>query len=143
VAAASGRCRSSLAYFRRVGELAWESTILASLSHAEFALGKSADAWEHALESLRIFDRIHTLAFFIPRTLAILALLYLDGGNIGMARDLQEIISLQPFWENSRWYADLYGNPVKAARDGAITQDQTAAHDLWEAVKILIKEIRP
>jgi predicted ATPase/DNA-binding SARP family transcriptional activator/tetratricopeptide (TPR) repeat protein len=138
-------CRSSLAYFNRIGEPGWESTALASLSHAEFALGERELAWEHALESLHILDRIHTLAFFIPRTLAILALLYLDRGNIDMANNLQTQISLQPFWGNSRWYKDLYEDPMRNARTGVLPVDGTVAHligsgkDLWEIVKLALE----
>ena len=142
-------CQSSLDFFRSIGEKGWASTTLASLSHAEFALGKCVDAWNHTIESLQLLNEIHSFAFFIPRTLAILALLYIDQGKIELAHKLQTQISLQPFWSNSRWYADLYGNPVKAAIVGVVTEDQTAAylsrsaHDLWETVKMLIEEIKP
>lgn len=141
-------CRSSLDFFRAIGEKGWASTTLASLSHAEFALSKRAEAWEHASEALRLLDEIHLFAFFIPRALAILALLSIDRGKLELAHELQIQISFQPFWENSHWYADLYGNPVEAATVGTVTKDRAtnslsaSAPDLWETVKILIPEIR-
>jgi len=138
-------CLSSLNYFRSAGEKGWASTALASLSHAEYGLGKRADAWEHALESLRILTEIHAFAFFIPRSLAILALLDVDRGNVDMARELQAQISLQPFWANSRWYTDLYGNPVKKATSGILSPERTTANrmrstkDLWEIAKFVLE----
>jgi tetratricopeptide (TPR) repeat protein len=142
-------CRSSLDFFRSIGEKGWASTTLASLSHAEFALGRRAEAWEHTCESLHLLNEIHLFAFFIPRSLAILAVLYIDQGKLELAHELQTQISLQSFWKNSHWYADLYGNPVKATIVDALAEDRTttclneSAHDLWEIVKILIPKIRP
>jgi DNA-binding SARP family transcriptional activator len=138
-------CHSSLDYFHSVGETGWMSTTLASLSHAEYALGKRADAWEHALDSLRILTEIHAFAFFIPRSLAILALLYLDQGNSDMANELETQISIQPFWGNSRWYADLYANPVRNAAAGTFPPDGTTINrirstkDLMEIAKIVLE----
>ena len=138
-------CHLSLAFFHSIGELGWESTTLASLSHAEFSLGRSADAWKHALESVQLLSGIHAFVFFIPRSLAILALLYVDQGNIEMASELQSKISLQPFWRNSRWYADLYGNPVRKAAAGLLPSDGTRASrigstkDVWEIAKIVLE----
>lgn len=141
-------CRSSLDFFRSIGEKGWASTTLASLNHAEFALGKRAEAWEHASESLQLLNEIYLFAFFISRTLAILALLYVDQGKLELADKFRTQIGFQPFWGNSHWYADLYGNPVKAATVGTVTKDRAtnglseSAPDLWETVKILLPEIR-
>jgi hypothetical protein len=125
--------------------MGWESTTLASLGHAEFSLGKSGEAWKHALESLHLLTEIHAFAFFIPRSLAILALLYVDRGNNDMAIELQAQISLQPFWANSHWYADLYGNPVRNATIGVFPSDGTpvsrigSTKDLREIAGIVLE----
>jgi len=83
-------CQSSLVYFHSIGEMGWESTTLASLGHAEFSMGKNTEAWNHALESLELLTRIHMFTFFVPRTLAILALLYKERGNIDIAIELND-----------------------------------------------------
>jgi len=138
-------CQSSLVFFRSVGEMGWESTTLASLGHAEFSLGKSVEAWKHALESLHLLAEIHAFSFFIPRSLAMLALLYVDRGNNDMAIELQAQISLQPFWANSHWYADLYGNPVRNATTGVFPSDETpvsrigSTKDLREIAGIVLE----
>ena len=62
----------------------------------------------------------NVFTFFIPRPLAVLILLYLDWGNIEVASALHTQIILQPFWGNSRWYAHLYGDPIKKATKGKI-----------------------
>jgi hypothetical protein len=62
-----------------------------------------------------------------------------------MANKLRAQISLQPFWRNSRWYADLYGNPVGNAEvevmlpNGISTDRFGSTKDLRKIAKFVLE----
>ncbi|MBE0697863.1 MAG: hypothetical protein IH586_13155 [Anaerolineaceae bacterium] len=96
-------------FFQSVGEKGWMLTALTGLSRAEFALGSRSSAWHHAKQALTLYTEIHLYTFFVFLTLADIALLLADRGEIFQARELYRLASKQDYLAQSSWFADLYG----------------------------------
>jgi len=128
----------SLAFFQAVDYKGWVCTALTGLSRAELALGDSSNAWAHVCQALRIFREMHLYAFFLPLTFSVLALLLADRGDANKAAELYGIASRQPYLSNSRWFADLYTQPLEAKTGGILGEEVVGAQmhrpvrDLWE-----------
>ena len=57
-------------------------TALTGLSRAEFSLGNKNSAWTQAAQALQFFGEIELYSFFVYLTLADIALLLADRGEI-------------------------------------------------------------
>ena len=124
----------SYRFFQSVGEKGWILTALAGLSRAELALGDRAAAWEHARQALLIYTEIHLYTFFAYLSVAVMALLLTDRGEIIRALELYNLITRQGYLAQSRWFADLYGRYIEAAAASLPPEEQAAARERGQAL---------
>ena len=126
----------SYQYFLSVGEKAWMLTALTGLSRAKWALGDWAGAWEDALQALRLYCEGNALEFFVFQTLAVIALLLAEKGDIQRALELYGQALRQPNLANSRWFADLYGREIEKAASHLTTGEQAEAKRAGQAMDL-------
>lgn len=117
----------SFRFFQSTDEKGWILTALTGLSRTEFALGDKAGAWSHALQALQLFAEIQLYSFFVYPTLAEIALLLADRGDIIRALELIGIVTQQGYLAQSRWFADLYGKPIEKMAAGITAEEDNEA----------------
>ena len=117
----------SYSFFQSVDEKGWMLTALTGLSRAELALGNRSAAWEHARQALQIYTDIHLYTFFAYLSVAVMALLLADRGEIIQALELYGLVTRQGYLEQSRWFADLFGQEIEGMAAHLPQEEQTAA----------------
>lgn len=105
--------RFSYQYFQEIHESGWMMTALTGLSRAELTLGERTNARHHARQALQLYKDRQLYTFFAYLTLAEMALLLADQGEIVGALDLYSLVQRQGFLAQSRWFADLFGKPME------------------------------
>ena len=121
-------------------------TTLSGLSRTEFALGDKTGAWTHAAQALQLFGEIQLYSFFVYLTLAEIALLLADRGELDWAVELFSLVTMQGYLAKSQWFADLYGKPLEAMaaklpmREIDEAKKLGQAKDLRETVETLLVE---
>jgi DNA-binding SARP family transcriptional activator/predicted ATPase len=133
----------SCRFFQSVGEKGWILSALTGLSRAELALGNRAAAWEHARQALQIYTEIHLYTFFAYLSVAVMALLLADRGEIVRALELYSLVTRQGYLAQSRWFADLYGRFIEAAanlppEEIAAAKDRGQALDFSKTIDTLL-----
>jgi tetratricopeptide (TPR) repeat protein len=123
----------SYRFFQSVGEKGWIMTALTGLSRAEFALGNCADAWEHARQALQIYSEIHLYTFFAYLSVAEMALLLAERGEAVQALELYSLVTRQGYLSQSRWFTDLYGQPLEVMVAHLSQEEQVAARTRGQA----------
>jgi tetratricopeptide (TPR) repeat protein len=133
----------SCRFFQSVGEKGWILSALTGLSRAELALGNRSAAWEHARQALQIYTEIHLYTFFAYLSVAVMALLLADRGEIVRALELYSLVTRQGYLAQSRWFADLYGRFIEAAanlppEEIAAAKDRGQALDFSKTIDTLL-----
>ncbi|MBN2046174.1 MAG: hypothetical protein JW757_14215 [Anaerolineales bacterium] len=118
---------TSCRFFQAVKEPGWAFTAMTGLSRAELALGKRFDAWEHARQALQIYRDAGLYTFFAYLTVAEIALLLAERGEISFALELYGNVNRQGYLAQSRWFAEVYGNRIEALTADLPLQDHSAA----------------
>jgi tetratricopeptide (TPR) repeat protein len=108
----------SYQFFHSRNEKGWMFTALTGLSRAQLALGDRQGAWFHAVRALRIYADVQLYTFFAYLTVAEIALLLVERGEVKWAFELYNLVLRQGNLAQSRWFADLFGRFI----------EQTAAH---------------
>jgi tetratricopeptide (TPR) repeat protein len=128
-----GSYQASLRAFEATGVRTWMLTALSGLGRAELGLGDRASAREHALKALRLYGKGDVLGFFVPMALAVVALLLAERGQAREALELYALAAGQPSLASSRWFADLYAQPIEAAAAGLPAEEHSAARARGQA----------
>jgi DNA-binding SARP family transcriptional activator/predicted ATPase len=145
VAEARGVFQECLLVFRDVGKIGYVRRALAGLSRAEFALGNRAKAWKHALHSLESSEEAPEFISLLY-TLAAMALLLVDAGEMERAVELYSLVSRYDFVANSRWFEDVFGRYIEAAAATLSPEAEMdarargAALDPWQVAKALLED---
>jgi tetratricopeptide (TPR) repeat protein len=126
----------SIGFFKSVNEKGWMLTALTGLSRTEFALGNRSDAWTHANQALQLYREVKLYTFFVFQTLAEIALLLVDQGEIARALELYTLVVQQAYLAKSRWFADLYGRTIEQAVASLSQDEQTAARARAQTLNI-------
>ena len=100
---------TSYRFFQSINEKGWMFTSLTGLSRTEFALGDRSSAWLHARQAIQLYSEIQLYSFFVYLTLANIALLLVDRGEILKGLELYYFTTKQAYLAQSRWFADLFG----------------------------------
>jgi DNA-binding SARP family transcriptional activator/predicted ATPase len=142
VAEARGVFLECLLVFQEGGKAGFTARTLAGLSRAELALGNRAKAWKHALHSLALNDEVPDFISLLY-TLAVMALLLIDVGEMERAVEVYGLVSRYRFAANSLWFEQVFGQYVEAgaahlsAEAETAARDRGAALDPWQAAKRL------
>jgi DNA-binding SARP family transcriptional activator/predicted ATPase len=138
---ALGRCQEALnayqfsyLFFQSVNDKGWMLTALTGLSRAEFALGDRANAWRHALQALQLYCEMKLFTFFAYLSLAEIALLLADQGEVVQALELYSLVLRQGYLGQSRWFADLFGRFIEDACAKLSLDEQKAARKRGQAL---------
>lgn len=135
-------------FFKSLEAKGWMLTALTGLSRTEFTTGDKPGAWKHAIQALQLYGEIQLYSFFVYLTLAEIALLLADLGELIRALELFGLVTRQGYLAQSVWFADLYENPLDALTVGVPEEDvaeakkRGRAKDLWETVESLLDEFR-
>jgi DNA-binding SARP family transcriptional activator/predicted ATPase len=114
----------SYTYFQGIEEKGWMLTALTGLSRAELVLGEDANARQHARQALQLYQDMGQLyTFFAYLTVAEIAMLLADQGEIMQALVLNGLVQRQGFLARSRWFADLFGSYLEKAARGVVEED--------------------
>ena len=97
--------RFSYQFFQTIHEKGWMLTALTGLSRAEFALGERSNARRHARQALQLFSEMQMYTFFAYLTVAEIALLLVDKGEVVRALELYGMVLQQGYLAQSRWFA--------------------------------------
>jgi tetratricopeptide (TPR) repeat protein len=133
-------------FFKSFDTKGWMLTALTGLSRTEFALGDKSDAWKHSVQALQLYSEIQLYSFFVYLTLAEIALLLADRGELDWAVELFSLVTMQGYLAKSQWFADLYGKPLEAMaaklpmREIDEAKKLGQAKDLRETVETLLVE---
>ena len=111
-------------FFRSVDEKGWMFTTLTGLSRTEFALGDRSNAWLHATQAIQLYSEIQLFSFFVYLTLANIALLLVERGEILKGLELYYFTTQQGYLAQSRWFADLFGRFFEDASAGVSMEEQ-------------------
>jgi DNA-binding SARP family transcriptional activator/predicted ATPase len=136
----------SYQFFQSKHDKGWMLTALTGLSRAEFALGDEVGAWSHAIQALQLYREIQLYSFFVYLTLAEIALLLADRGELIRALELFGLVTRQGYLAQSRWFAELFGKPLEAMAVGIPEKEadeakkQGRVKDLRETVETLLDE---
>ncbi len=138
----------SLNFFISFDVKGWMLTALTGLSRTEFAFGDKVSAWSHAIQALQLYGESQLYSFFVYLTIAEIALLLADRGEIIRALELEGLVTRQGYLVQSAWFADLYGKPLEAMANGipAIevgeAKKRGKVKDLWGTVEALLDDFR-
>ena len=127
----------SYRFFQSVDEKGWILTALTGLSRAELALGNRAAAWEHARQAIQIYHDIHLYTFFAYLSMAEMALLLADRGEIIQALELYSLVTRQGYLAQSRWFADLFGRAIEGMAAHLPQEEQATAKRRGQALDFL------
>lgn len=111
-------------FFKQVDEKGWMLTALTGLSRVEFALGNCSAAWQHAMQALQLYREIQLYTFFVYLTLADIALLLENQGEVVQALELYHLVSQLGYLAKSRWFAHLYGKHLDDAHARLPAEEQ-------------------
>jgi tetratricopeptide (TPR) repeat protein len=118
---------------------------LSGLGMAALGLGKRSLARQHLITELT--EAQETLAHArVKIALLGFALLQVDEGKVEEAVRLHALVNRYPYIANSRWFADIAGNHLKAvaaelpATSAEQARQQGRKLDLWETAQSLISE---
>jgi DNA-binding SARP family transcriptional activator/predicted ATPase len=101
--------KTSYRFFQSLDEKGWMFTSLTGLSRTDFALGDRSSAWLHARQAIQLYSEIQLFSFFAYLTLANIALLLVDRGEIQKGLEIYYFTTHQGYLAQSRWFADLFG----------------------------------
>jgi len=107
--------RFSYQFFHATDQKGWILTSLTGLSRAELALGERTNARRHARQALQLFNQMQMYTFFAYLTVAEIAVLLADHGQVLHALELYGMVLKQGFLAQSRWFADLFGKFLEEA----------------------------
>jgi tetratricopeptide (TPR) repeat protein len=136
----------SYQFFQSKHDPGWMLTAITGLSRTEFALGNKAGAKAYAIQALQLYGEIQLYTFFVYLTLAEIALLLADRGELLRALEVYGLVTRQGYLAQSAWFADLYGKPLGAMAEGLPMQEideakkRGQAKDLRETVETLLAE---
>ena len=124
-------------------ELGWA---LAALGQAKLAQGETGEGLAHVHESLQIGRKIGA-AMTTNQALGPCALWFGGQGDPARAVALYTLACQHPGLANSRWFDDVYGNPIAALSEQLPAQVVAAAQaggrslDLWQTAAELQEEL--
>jgi hypothetical protein len=125
----------SYQFFQSVNNKGWMLTALTGLSRAEFALGDRSGAWSHARQALHLYLEAQKLyTFFVYLTVAEIALLLADRGEIVQSLELFGLVTRQGYLAGSHWFAELFGRFIDEAAALLPLEEQTAAKERGQAL---------
>jgi len=133
----------SYQFFQSRNEKGWMFTALTGLSRAELALENRPSAWEFAHQALRCSREVQLYTFFAYLSIAEVALLLADQGEIIKALELYGFVLQQGHLAKSRWFADVYGKFIEEAAVQVSLEEQAAAKkrgqefDFWRTMMLL------
>jgi len=127
----------SYRFFQSTNHKGWTLTALTGLSRAELALGDRSAAWEYALQALQIYSDVPLFAFFAYLTVAQMALLLVEQGEIVQALELYGLVTRQGYLAQSRWFVKLFGQSIEAAAAGLPSEEQAAAKQRGQVLDFL------
>jgi tetratricopeptide (TPR) repeat protein len=139
----------SYQFFQCKHDNGWMLTALTGLSRTGYALGNKVNAWTHAMQALQLYKENHLYSFFVYLTLAEIALLLADRGELIRALDLYGLVTRQGYLAQSVWFADLYGKPIETFVEGLPLQEVDIAKqcgqakDIWMTVENVLAEFGP
>ena len=126
----------SYQFFQSVNNMGWMLTALTGLSRAEFALGDRSGAWSHARQALHLYREAQNLfTFFVYLTVAEIALLLADRGEIVRALELYSMVTRQGYLAKSTWFADLFGRFMDEAAALLPLEEIAAAKERGHALR--------
>jgi tetratricopeptide (TPR) repeat protein len=145
VAEARGVFQECLLVFQEGGKAGFVGRTLAGLSRAELALGNRTKAWKHALHSLALNDEVPDFISLLY-TLATMALLLIDIGEMERAVEVYGLVSRYAFVANSVWFEHVFGQHVEGGAALLSPEVEEAARergarsDPWQLAKELLEE---
>jgi tetratricopeptide (TPR) repeat protein len=119
--------RLSYQFFQSRNEKGWMLTALTGLSRAELALENRPSAWAFAHQALRCYSEVQMFTFFAYQTIAEIALLLADQGNVVRALELYGLVLQQGHLRKSHWFTDVYGKFIEEASVQIPMEEQVAA----------------
>lgn len=121
-------------FFEAIDEKGWTLTALTGLSRVELALGDRTNAWLHAIQALHLYSEVQLYTFFVYLTVAEIALLLADRGEIVRALELYSLVTHQGYLAQSHWFADLYSHFLDEAAADLSLEERAAAEARGKAL---------
>jgi DNA-binding SARP family transcriptional activator/predicted ATPase len=119
--------------------------LLVSTARIDFAMGDNMAAWRHVIQGLEKLLK-HKNFLWALYGVASISLLLAQDGQLERAASLYALINAQPFAANSRWFRDVYGQPIHnitqtLAKDAlSSAQARGREMELWATVAALLNE---
>ncbi len=117
----------SYRFFQSKNDKGWMLTALTGLSRAELALGNHTSAWLHARQAMQLYGELQLFTFFAYLSVAEIALLLADRGEVVLALELHGLVTQQGYLAQSHWFTDLYGRFLEGAASNLPLEERAAA----------------
>jgi tetratricopeptide (TPR) repeat protein len=131
----------------KIGEKWGQGKALAGLSMAAFKLGKQEKAWKFIQQALQSHFDGHT-HYFTHFSLAVYAYLLSLTGDPLRGIEIYSMLEQQDFVRSSRWFKDLYREPIYTAamekKPGEIKKAELIGKELnlWETLEQIIQQTK-
>jgi predicted ATPase/DNA-binding SARP family transcriptional activator len=130
----------------KIGEKWGQGRALAGLSIAAFMLGDREKAWEIVQQALGYHHEAHT-HYFTHFSLGAYAYIISQNGDSLTGLKIYAILEQQLFVRDSRWFIDLYRNPIYAlAMKNNLNEISTCESvgrqmNLWRSLEQIVQEL--
>jgi tetratricopeptide (TPR) repeat protein len=130
----------------KIGEKWGQGRALAGLSIAAFMLGDREKAWETVQQALGYHHEAHT-HYFTHFSLGAYAYIISQNGDSLTGLKIYAILEQQLFVRDSRWFIDLYRNPIYAlAMKNNLNEISTCESvgrqmNLWRSLEQIVQEL--
>ena len=131
----------------KIGEKWGQGRALAGLSIAAFKMGDREKAWEIIQQALQYHHDVHS-HYFTHFSLGAYAYLLSQHGDSLTGIEIYSMLEQQKFVRDSRWFNDLYRDPIyaMAMKDNPndITTSESAGKEmnLWKTLEQIVQQAK-
>ena len=137
--------QEAITLYKTIQEQHFLVEALGVMGTIQLKMGKQEEGRQYLQQGLQL--AIDTRSFKNASVLAGSALLLAEIGQKKQAVELYALVKCQPLVANSRWFADVYGQPLAAATESLpstlvrTAQTQGKMSDLWQTATTLLEEL--
>ena len=131
----------------KIGEKWGQGKVLAGLSVATFKMGEREKAWEIIQQALQYHHDGHS-HYFTHFSLGAYAYLLSQHGDLLTGIEIYAMLEQQKFVRESRWFNDLYRDPIHASAMKNNPNDMTTSESvgkemkLWKTLEQIIQQVK-